>query len=140
MQHFLIKTEPGTYSFDDLAKERHTTWSGVTNALALKHIRSMKEGDECVLYHTGDERQGVGIARVIRAPYVDPKANNPKLIVVDLLCGERFPKPVTLASMREMPVFQDFDLLRLPRLSIVPMTNAHYLEMIKLAGLSGRRR
>lgn len=139
MAKFLLKTEPSVYSFDDLSRERHAVWDGVTNPLALKHIRSMKEGDELVIYHTGDERQAVGLARVIRAPYADPKANNPKVVVMEIIVGQRLLKPVTLEEMKQKPVFADFDLLKISRLSVVPMTDVHYQEILKLGGLGPRR-
>ncbi|MBL8694134.1 MAG: EVE domain-containing protein [Planctomycetes bacterium] len=137
MAHFLFKTEPSEYSYDDLVQERHTTWDGVSNALALKHLRTAQEGDDVVIYHTGEERQAVGLARVIRAPYEDPK--DPKLTVVDLLVAKRFTKPVTLKEMQATPAFADFELLRLPRLSILPVTEKHWTEMLRMAGLLPRR-
>jgi predicted RNA-binding protein with PUA-like domain len=139
MARFLLKTEPNEYSFDDLERERHTAWDGVTNALALKHIRAMREGDDVVIYHTGDEKKVVGLARVIRAPYLDAKAKDPKAALVDVIVGKRFPRPVSLAEMKENPSFSDFDLLRLPRLSVVPMAESHWTALMKLTGMISRR-
>lgn len=152
MARFLLKTEPSQYSFGDLERERHTTWDGVQNALAVKHLRSIREGDEVVVYHTGDERQAVGIARVVRGAYTPAKgaasAGKRKAgrtggsaagVVIDVLVGPRFPRPVSLDEMKASPVFADFDLLRLPRLSVVPVSEAHWTEILKLAGVRGRR-
>lgn len=139
MAHYLLKTEPNDYSFDDLMRERHTVWDGFTNALALKNARAIVEGDLLVIYHTGDERQAVGLAHVVRGPYPDPKAGDPKLVAFEIIVGARFTKPVTLDEMRQKPVFADFGLLKNSRLSIVPMTEFHYKEMLKMAGLGPRR-
>ena len=84
--YWLLKTEPSTYSYADLERDGKTVWDGVTNALALKHLRSMKRGDLAFVYHTGAEKQIVGIAGVVRNPYPDPKESEPKLVVVDLMC------------------------------------------------------
>ena len=84
MAYWLLKTELDCYSWDDLSRDKKTTWDGVNNALALKHIRSMKKGDLALIYHTGDERRAVGVAEVTGAPYADPKEDDEKLAVVDL--------------------------------------------------------
>jgi predicted RNA-binding protein with PUA-like domain len=151
MAKFLLKTEPAEYSFDDLERERHTVWDGVSNALAVKHLREIHEGDEVVIYHTGDERQAVGLARVIRGPYRDAKeaaaeaddgvkpAKEAKAWLVDLIVGRRFPRPVTLEEMKANPAFEGFDLLRLPRLSVMPVSEAHWNAVLKLGGALGRR-
>src|SRR5262245_9224020 len=107
MARFLFKTEPREYSFDDLERERHTTWDGVKNPLALRHLRSAREGDEVIVYHTGDERQAIGLAKVMRAAYADPKKKNTRSVVVDLLVGRRFTKPVTLEAMKSLGSFDE---------------------------------
>src|SRR5882724_2391563 len=96
--YWLLKTEPSTYSFTDLEREKRAVWDGVSNALALKHLRSMRRGDLTFIYHTGNEKQIVGIAEVTSNPYPDPKENDPKLVVVDLAPRGRLPRPVTLAE------------------------------------------
>lgn len=136
---YLLKTEPSEYSFDDLTRERHTAWTGVTNALAQKHLRAMKEGDELVIYHTGDERQAVGLAHIVRGPYPDPEDETGKRVVVEIIVGKRLMKPVTLDEIRQKPVFADFDLLKFSRLSVVPMSETHYQEILKMAGMISRR-
>ena len=91
MAYWLLKTEPDCYAWDDLARDKKTAWDGVTNALALKHIRTMKKGDLALIYHTGDERAAVGVAEVISAPYPDPKAEDERLVIVDVKPGRSSP-------------------------------------------------
>ena len=119
---WLLKTEPTTYGYDDLEREGRTTWDGVSNPVALKNIRGMKEGDRAVIYHTGDERAAVGLAEVARAAYPDPKKGDPRLVVVDLVPRGRFRRPVTLAEIKALALFKDSPLVRQGRLSVVPLT------------------
>ena len=121
MAYWLLKTEPSTYSWDDLARDKKTTWDGIINATALKHIRSMTKGDLALVYHTGDERAAVGIAEIASAPRADPKKDDAKLVVVDLKPKKKLAKPVTLAQIKADPAFAGWDLLRIGRLSIVPV-------------------
>src|SRR5271170_6199568 len=109
--YWLLKTEPSTYSFADLEREKHAVWDGVANALAMKHLRSIKRGDLAFIYHTGDERQIIGIAEATSDAYPDPRENDPKLAVVDLKPRERLPQPVTLAEVKAREEFQDFELV-----------------------------
>ncbi len=139
MARYLLKTEPDSYSFDDLERERHTAWGGVTNPLAQKHLRGIHEGDEVVIYHTGDERQAVGLGRIMRGAYPDPSDPKKRRVVVDVLVGRRFLKPVTLDEMKENPAFEGLEILRLPRLSVVPMDDAQWNEILRLSGLVARR-
>jgi len=131
--HWLLKTEPSTYSFADLEREKRAVWDGVANALALKHLRSMKRSDLAFIYHTGDEKQIVGIAEVTSDPYPDQKENDPKLAVVDLKPRERLPRPVTLAEIKATRRFQDFELVRMGRLSVMPVSNSRWQELKKMA-------
>lgn len=117
---WLVKTEPGTYGYDDLEREGGTRWDGVTNPAAVRNLRAMKEGDRVVVYHTGDQKAAVGLAEVTRAAYADPK--RPNLAVVDLAPRGRLPQPFTLARMKALPVFADSPLVRQGRLSVVPLT------------------
>src|SRR5262249_8355273 len=123
---WLLKTEPSTYSDDDLEREGRTTWDGVKNPVAIRNLGAMKGGDEVVIYHTGDEKAAVGLAEVTKAAYPDPKSRNPKLLVVDLKARGRLPRPVTLAEMRTTPAFAQSPLLRQGRLSVVPLTAAQW--------------
>lgn len=131
--HWLLKTEPSTYSFADLEREKRVTWDGVANALALKHLRLMKRGDLAFIYHTGDERQIVGIAEVISDPYPDPQEDDPKLAVIDLKPRERLPRPVTLAEVKARQEFQDFELVRMGRLSVMPVSSSRWQRLSKMA-------
>ena len=117
---WLVKTEPGTYGYDDLEREGGTRWDGVTNPVALRNLRAMKEGDRVVVYHTGEEKAAVGLAEVTREAYADPK--NARLPVVDLTPRGRLPRPFTLAEMKALPAFADSPLVRQGRLSVVPLT------------------
>ena len=126
--HWLLKTEPSTYSFDDLERDGRTVWSGVSNALALKHLRSMKRGDLAFIYHTGAERQIVGIAEIVSDPYPDPNASDVKCFVVDVKAKRRLQQPVTLAQIKSRREFADadggrqaFELVRIGRLSVMPV-------------------
>ena len=107
-----------------MVKDKKTTWDGVSNALALKHIRGMKKGDQALIYHTGDERAAVGVAEVVTNPYPDPKEKDEKLVVVDLKPKKKFPQPVTLSDIKADPAFAGWDLLRIGRLSVVPVPGA----------------
>lgn len=132
--HWLLKTEPGTYSFGDLEREKHAVWDGVANALALKHLRSMKRGDLAFIYHTGNEKQIVGIAEITSDPYPDPHERDAKLVVVDLKPKERLPRAVTLAEVKAKKEFQDFELVRIGRLSVMPVSDFRWQKLLKMAG------
>jgi len=132
--YWLLKTEPGTYSYADLERDRRTTWDGVSNAVALKHLRAMRRGDLAFIYHTGDEKQIVGVAEIASDPYPDPKANDPKLVVVDLKPHGRLAKPVTLATVKSRKEFADFELVRIGRLSVMPVSPARWKRLQSLAG------
>jgi len=132
-QRWLFKTEPSTYSFAQLEVDGRTVWDGVKNALALKHLGAVAKGDEVLFYHTGDEKAVVGIATVARGAYPDPKQKDAKLLVVDLEAGRALPRPVTLAEMRTNAKLAGFDLLRLPRLSVMPVSAAQWTEILRMA-------
>ena len=131
--HWLFKTEPSAYSFADLAAAGRATWDGVKNPLALKHLASVKPGDDVFIYHTGDEKAVVGVARAVGRPYPDPKKKDPKLLVVDLEALRPLPAPVTLAAIKASKSFAGFDLVRLPRLSVMPVAEEHAREIERLA-------
>jgi predicted RNA-binding protein with PUA-like domain len=124
MAYWLLKTEPGTYSWSDLQRDKKTTWDGVSNALALKHVRAMKKGDLVLVYHTGDERQAVGVAEVASNPYADPKGKDDRLAVVDLKPKRALARPVALAEFKADPAFANWELLRISRLSVMPVPEA----------------
>jgi predicted RNA-binding protein with PUA-like domain len=131
---WLLKTEPDNYSYADLERDGATTWDGVANNTALMHIRTMQPGDLALIYHTGDERQAVGLAEITSAPYADPKLGDPKLVVVDLKPLRRLPQPVTLAAVKADPAFADFALVRQGRLSVVPVTPEQWGKLLGMAG------
>ncbi len=121
MARWLLKTEPDCYNWDALARDKKTAWDGVANALALKHMRTMKKGDLAFIYHTGDERAAIGIAEITSNPYADPNEQDERLVVVDLKPKQKLPQPVTLADIKADPTFAGWDLLRISRLSVVPV-------------------
>jgi predicted RNA-binding protein with PUA-like domain len=131
--NWLVKEEPANYSFESLLKDGKTLWSGVRNPLAQKHLRSMKKGDAVFYYHTGSEKAVVGIARVAGTPYPDPGDTSGKLHVVDIAPVKRLPQPVTLAEIKSDPFFVDFALTRIPRLSVMPVTDAQWARIEKMA-------
>jgi len=131
--YWILKTEPSTYSFDDLARTKTAVWDGVKNNLALKHLRAMRPGDRVLIYHTGDEKAVVGEAEVVSAPYPDPKAKDPKLAVVDLAAKGRLPRAVSLAQIKADPAFKDLALVRMGRLSVVPVTAPQWQRLQQMA-------
>ena len=133
MSRWLLKTEPDCYSWADLARDKKTVWDGVSNALALKHIRTMQKGDEAIIYHTGDERAAVGVAEITSKPYADPKEKDERLAVVDLKARRKLARPVTLADIKADPAFAGWDLLRIGRLSVVPVPDAMWTRLMELA-------
>lgn len=133
MAYWLLKTEPDCYSWDDLARDKKTVWDGVANALALKHIRAMQKGDLALIYHTGGERQAVGIAEITKAPYPDPKEDDDKLAVVDLKPKRKLKRPITLDEIKADKAFAGWDLLRIGRLSIVPVNESMWKRLEALS-------
>jgi predicted RNA-binding protein with PUA-like domain len=128
---WLLKTEPSSYAYDDLERDKRATWDGVKNPVALRNLRAMKEGDAALIYHTGDEKAVVGTALVVRAAYPDPTSKDPRSVVVDLTPAGRLPRPVTLAEIRQLPAFADSPLLRQGRLSVVPLTKEQWNALTK---------
>jgi len=124
--HYLLKTEPSSYSLADLQRDGSTVWDGVTNPAAVKNLREMPKGAKLVIYHTGDERQAVGTASVVSVDASDPK--NPK---VEIKAGKPIKSPVTLADMKSNKLFKDSPLLKQSRLSVVPLTAAQYDFLVR---------
>ena len=127
MSYWLLKTEAEEYSYDDLERDRSAEWDGVRNPVAQRNMREMQVGDTCVIYHTGDQKQAVGLARVVKAAYPDP--NDAKWALVDVAPAGKLPRPVTLAAIKAMPVFADSPLVRIGRLSVVPLTDAQFAAL-----------
>ena len=120
---WLVKEEPSNYNFDQFLADGTTVWSGVKNPLAQRNLRSMKKGDRVFYYHTGNEKAIVGTAKVTTAAYPDPKDKSGKLVVVELAADKKLKRPVTLAEIKAAGRFPDFPLVRLPRLSVMPVTD-----------------
>jgi len=120
---WLFKTEPSVYSFQQLQKDKQTMWDGVKNNLALKNLKDIATGDPIIIYHTGDEKAAVGIARALGGAYPDPSQKNPKLLVVDIEAVKPLPRPVTLAEVKANKKLANFDLVRLSRLSIMKVSD-----------------
>jgi len=131
MPFWIVKTEPSTYSFDDLERQKRATWDGVKNPVALKHIKEMKPGDMVMIYHTGDQKAIVGLADVVSHPYPDPK--DPKLTVVDLVPGTRLTQPVTLAAVKADKAFADLGLVRMGRLSVMPVSGEQWRRILGMS-------
>jgi len=135
-QYWLLKTEPSDYSYADLSRDGKTVWDGVSNNFALKHLRNIKAGDLAFIYHTGKERALVGIAEVISDPYPDPKKSDAKLAVVEVKAREELPQSVSLAEVKADSEFSDFLLVRLSRLSVMPVTPPQWNRLLAMAGAS----
>ena len=120
---WLFKTEPSVYSFQQLQKDKKTMWDGVKNNLALKNLKDIKKGDEILIYHTGDEKAAVGVARALGDAYPDPSQKNPRMLVVDIEAVKPLPRPVTLAQVKANKKLANFDLVRLARLSIMKVSD-----------------
>ena len=133
MSSFLFKTEPNEYSFADLVRERRAVWNGVSNALALIYLRQVKKGDEIAIYHSGVEKSVVGLAVAASAAYPDPKLGDPKRVVVDLKPLKALKKPVPLSTFKTDPVLRTVEMVRISRLSVMPLTAAQLKRLLQHA-------
>jgi predicted RNA-binding protein with PUA-like domain len=131
--NWLFKEEPTHYSYDDLVRDGKTSWSGVKNPLAQKHLRSVKKGDRIFYYHTGDEKAVVGIAKAASDAYPDPKDKAGKLATVDVVPGKKLRRPVSLAEIKARAFFEDFPLVRISRLSVMPVSDKEWAEIEKMS-------
>ena len=123
-QRWLFKTEPSDYSYSDLVSDKRTEWDGVKNALARIHLRKVRKGDEILIYHTGKERSAVGIAKAVTDPNDD---------LFDIVPVKPLPNPVPLSVVKAQKSLKDFDLVRLPRLSVMPVSASQWKEILRLA-------
>lgn len=130
--HWIVKTEPSTYSHADLVRDGSTVWDGVKNPVAIRHLAAMKRGDEVMIYHTGNEKAAVGLATVTGEARPDPKKKDPKLLVVTLDAGRLLARPVTLAEIKADPAFAGSPLVRVPRLSVIPLSAAQWRRLLAL--------
>ena len=131
--NFLFKEEPSNYSFDTFVKDKKTTWSGVRNPVAQRNLRSVKKGDRVFYYHTGDEKSVVGIAKALGDAYPDPDDASGKAHVVDISPVRKLARPVTLKAIKADPFFKDFALVRISRLSVMPVSDAEWARIEKMA-------
>jgi predicted RNA-binding protein with PUA-like domain len=131
--NWLVKEEPTHYGFDALVKDKKAVWSGVRNALAQKHLRAIAKGDRIFYYHTGDEKAVVGIAKALSGPYPDPEDPTGRYVAIDIGPVTRLPRPVTLAEIKADAAFRDFPLVRIARLSVMPVTAAEWARIERMA-------
>ncbi len=133
MACWLFKEEPEHYSLEHLFRDKRTVWDGVENNLALKHLRSVRKGDHVLYYHTGTEKAVVGVMEVVKGPYRDPTRDDPRFVVVDVRPVRRLDRPVSLAEIKSNPKFADFALVRISRLSVMPVTEEQWAEIDRLS-------
>jgi predicted RNA-binding protein with PUA-like domain len=126
MANWLFKEEPSNYSFDAFVKDKKTVWSGVRNPVAQKHLHAVKKGDNIFYYHTGDEKSVIGVARAVRDAYPDPDDKSGKAAVVDIEPVRKLNRPVTLAEIKADDRFKTFPLVRISRLSVMPVSDAEW--------------
>ena len=128
-----MKEEPDHYGYDQLERDRKTVWAGVRNPLAQKHLRGIRKGDSIFYYHTGKEKSVVAVARALTDAYPDPSDDSGKLFVVDIAPAKRLPHPVTLAAIKAEKAFASFPLVRMSRLSVMPVTEAEWDRIDKMS-------
>ncbi|KAG2476954.1 MAG: EVE domain-containing protein [Nitrosopumilales archaeon] len=133
VNYWLAKQEPKSYNFSILKKDKKTVWDGVHNNLALKHINNMKKGDLVLFYHSGDEKQVVGIMEVSSKPYSNPEETNERFVVVDVKYKKELQNPVTLSEMKKQKKFKNWELLRISRLSVMPVPKEIWNLIIKMS-------
>ena len=124
--NWLFKEEPTHYSYDDLARDGKTSWTGVRNPVAQKHLRAVEKGDRIFFYHTGNEKAVVGVAKAAARSYADPADKTGKLYAVDVVPVKKLDRPVTLAAIKADKFFASFVLTRVPRLSVMPVTDEQW--------------
>jgi predicted RNA-binding protein with PUA-like domain len=133
LSYWLLKTEPSEYSYFDLERDGWTVWEGVTNNLALQHLRSVRKGDRALLYHTGKEKAAVGIVQIISDPYPDPSLADPRRVVLKVQSMRRLARSVPLAEIKKHPKLKTFDLVCLPRLSVIPVSEETWADLMELS-------
>jgi len=131
--NWLFKEEPSNYSFDALVRDGRTSWTGVRNPLAQKHLKSVKKGDRIFFYHTGDQKAVVGICRAAGAPYADPADKSGKLYAVDVEPVKKLKAPVTLAAIKADGRFNELPLTRMPRLSVMPISDSDWEAFVEMS-------
>ena len=133
MAHWLLKSEPSAYSWAQLVKDKHTSWTGVRNPQAQANLRAMKPGDRAFFYHSGEGKEIVGVAEITKAAYPDSTDKTGKSVTVDIKAVEPVKQPVTLAAIKAVPAFKEFKLVRQSRLSVVPVSDEHWKLITKMS-------
>jgi predicted RNA-binding protein with PUA-like domain len=131
---WILKSEPSTYSYEDLVKEGKTVWDGVHNPQALMNIRSMKKGDLAFFYHSGEGKCIVGIAEIVSSPYPDPKQKDPKLAVIEIAPKKKVNHEITLSDIKATKMFSELKLVRQPRLSVIPVPPEMWKALLRMCG------
>jgi predicted RNA-binding protein with PUA-like domain len=134
MAKWLLKSEPGTYSFADLERDGRTVWDGVRNNTAALHLRTMKKGDEALFYHSGEDRQVVGIAKIVTENFPDKTDPAGRFVAVEIAPVRPLKAPVSLAQMKAEPALADMAMIKLSRISVSPVTEAEWKTILKMAG------
>jgi len=135
--NWLFKEEPTHYGYDALVKDKQTMWSGVKNPLAQKHLRSVKKGDRIFYYHTGDEKAVVGVCKALGDAYTDPADKTGKASVVDVAPVRKLARPVTLAEIKADRAFASFPLVRISRLSVMPVSDTEWDRIERMSETAG---
>ena len=132
--HWLLKSEPGTYAFADLERDGKTVWDGVRNNAAALHLKAMRVGDEALFYHSGDDKAVVGVAKIVKSAFPDTSDPAGRFVAVEVAYGRPLPEPVTLAEMKANPKLAGMEMIRQSRLSVSPVTDAQWAEILRMAG------
>jgi len=125
-RHWLFKIEPEDYTYDDLERDRRVIWGGIRNSITLKNLREVRLGDQILIYHSGAENAVVGMAEAVTDAYPDPQENDESVVVVEIRPKRKFAQPILLAEIKASNALSDFDPARLPLLSVMPVSNAHW--------------
>ena len=134
MARWLVRSEPGTYSFDDLKRDGKTAWDGVRNNTAALHLKAMKVGDEVFFYHSGEGKEVVGVAKVAKESYLDPTDPAGRFVAVELAYVRPLKTPVTLVQMKAEPALAQMAMIKLSRISVSPVTDAEWAKVLQMAG------
>jgi predicted RNA-binding protein with PUA-like domain len=133
MAFWIMKTEPESYSFERLVKEKRAVWDGVSNPLALSHMKAMKPGDSVMIYHTGSQKACIGLAEVTSEAYLDPRDSQGREVVIDIEPRQALRRPVPLSEIRGEPELAELALVRMPRLSVLPASEAQWKRLLAMA-------
>jgi predicted RNA-binding protein with PUA-like domain len=133
MNYWLVKSDPDTYSWEDLLKEKETSWDGIRNYAARLHLRAMKKGDNVLVYHSGGESAVMGTAKVSKESYQDPTTKDDAWVSVGLKAGKALKKPITLSEIKTNKKLKDIKLIKISRLSVMPLTESEYDEILSMS-------